>query len=241
MRFAPGRTPPPRCPPWVGGILQGGRRELAPDLGLQLGFLTSAPQNKDTATASWGAAPAWYTLLPGVWLCRQGIGLREGERVAHGHTAWAVRGPHFLLDPRQGSESGWRSLGSLGCSDPTHSQLVGCGPHSPQSLGVGSDASFRPPFSGECYKGYIWSPGTTPLTHTRLGFWDLETRGWLQPLPSGQQAHTPGAPKLCPIPEPRPPAQAPLSGLGFHRLPFAFLAGLVFHLLLGGSLQFMNQ
>lgn len=43
MQFAPGRTLPPRCPPRAGGILQGGWRELAPDLGLQLGFLTSAP------------------------------------------------------------------------------------------------------------------------------------------------------------------------------------------------------
>ena len=53
MQFVPGHTLSPHCPPRAGGILQGGRRELAPDLGLQLGFLTSAPLpwGKDIAIA----------------------------------------------------------------------------------------------------------------------------------------------------------------------------------------------
>lgn len=56
--------------------------------------------------------------------------------------------------------------GKSGYNDPAHSQLVGCGPHSPQSLGVGSDASSPPPFSGECYvKGVfgLLGPGNLGL------------------------------------------------------------------------------
>lgn len=84
---------------------------------------------------------------------------------------------------------------------------MGRGPHSPQSLGVGSDASSLPPFSGECYEGY-------------LGFWNLETGGWLQPLPFRPAGHPPGAPKLRPIPEPRPPARRLCLALGFRGCPF---------------------
>lgn len=55
-----------------------------------------------------------------------------------------------------------------------------------------------------------------------LGFWDLETWGWLQALPFRPAGRSPGAPKLHPIPEPRPPACRLCLALDFRGCPLLF-------------------